>query len=50
LLSQRPVATQEGPEALSEVLYAGGYLPFQPDVADVEAAYTALLVEGEVLA
>jgi hypothetical protein len=31
-------------------LYTLRYLPFPPDVADVQAARKALLVEGEVLA
>jgi hypothetical protein len=50
LLSQCSAAAQEGPEALSEMLYTGGYLPFRPASADVEAAREALFVEGRVLA
>jgi hypothetical protein len=50
LLSQSPEMMGIGVETLSERLYTLRYLPFPPDVADVQAARKALLVEGEVLA
>jgi hypothetical protein len=49
LLNQCIWARQEGPETLSEMLWTQGYLPFLPQVADVEAAREALVVDEELL-
>jgi hypothetical protein len=50
LFSHHPGAMRSGPEALSRMLYVLRFLPYRPEVFEVEVALEALAVEGEVAA
>jgi hypothetical protein len=50
LFSQHHGAIRSGPETLARMLQVLCFLPYRPEVAEVEAALEALAVEGEVLA
>ena len=51
LLSQHPEADTSGLETLSRLLYVLRFLPYQPEIHEVEAALEALrLASGEVAA
>jgi hypothetical protein len=50
LFSQHPAMMHSGSETLGRALYMLRFLPYRPEVFEVEAALEALRVEGEVLA
>ncbi len=50
LLSQHPKIAKSGPEALSRLLYVLRFLPYQPEIREVEAALEALALEGGIAA
>lgn len=50
LFSQHPGTMRSGPEFLSRLLYVLRFLPYRPDVFEVEAALEALQIEGELAA
>ncbi|CAA9291981.1 MAG: hypothetical protein AVDCRST_MAG93-3970 [uncultured Chloroflexia bacterium] len=50
LFSQHPEATKSGPETLSRLLHWLRFLPYQPEIHEVEAALEALAFEGEISA
>lgn len=50
LFSLHPGAMRSGPETLGRMLYVLCFLPYRPDVYEVEAALEALQVEEEVAA
>lgn len=50
LFSHHPGAMRSGPESLRRMLYVLRYLPYRPEVGEVEAAHEALQVEGELAA
>ena len=49
LFSKHPEAATFGPEALTGLLYGSHCVTRQPEVFEVEAALTALAVEGEMV-
>jgi hypothetical protein len=50
LFSQYPAMTQSAPETLSRALSVFGFLPYQPETFEVEAALEALRIEGGIAA
>jgi hypothetical protein len=50
LFSQYPDSIRSGPETLSLMLNMMRFLPYRPEVFEVEAALEALCVEGELAA
>lgn len=50
LFSQHPEATKSGLESLSRLLYVLRFLPYQPEIHEVEATLEALALEGEIAA
>lgn len=50
LFSRHPGAMRSGSEALSRMMHLLRFLPYRPEVCEVEAALEALQVEGELAA
>lgn len=50
LFSQHPQAMRSGPETLGRMLHVLRFLPYRPEVWEVEAALEALQVEGALAA
>ena len=50
LLSQHPAVTYKSPGTLARLLRMLGYVSYQPETFEVEAALEALHIEGEVAA
>jgi hypothetical protein len=50
LLSKYPGVTYNSPDTLAQLLRMLGYVPYQPETFEVEAALEALRVGGEIAA
>lgn len=50
LFSQHPEAATSSLETLSRLLYVLRFLPYQPEIREVEAALEALVLEGGIAA
>jgi hypothetical protein len=50
LFSQHPETAKGYPETLSRLLYVLRFLPYQPEIHEVEVALEALALEGRLAA